>query len=330
MRSALLTGAEGFIGSHVAEELTECGYDLTALVHYNSFGSYGWLAAASFGKIPSITMGDVRDSNQMLELTVGSEVVVHLASLIAIPFSYEAPQSYVETNMLGTLNLLNGARKAGVRRFIHTSTSEVYGTAKYVPIDESHPIQAQSPYSASKIGADALVRSFVDSFEFPAVTLRPFNTFGPRQSQRAVIPTLAAQFLAKAPRIKVGALKPTRDFTFVTDTAKAFALSMTAPGIEGEVLNLGTGWEVSVEGIIDLLAELTGHQPEIAVEEARLRPRGSEVERLLSDNSKAKRLLGWEPRYVGESGFREGLKLTLEWLEKELVAGRVKPEAYVR
>jgi NAD dependent epimerase/dehydratase len=330
MESVLVTGSEGFIGSHVTEELAKGSHDLTALVQYNSFAYTGWLQEATFGEAPTIRLGDIRDPNQMLELSFGADVVVHLASLIAIPFSYEAPHAYVETNILGTLNLLTSARTAGVRRFVHTSTSEVYGTAKYVPIDENHPLQAQSPYSASKIGADALVRSYVDSFDFPAVTLRPFNTFGPRQSQRAVIPTLGAQFLAKAPRIKVGALKPTRDFTFVTDTAKAFALSMTAPGIEGEVINLGTGWEVSVEGIIDLLADLTGHKPEIELDEGRLRPHASEVERLLSDNSKAKRLLGWEPQYVGESGFREGLKLTLDWLEKELVSGRVKPDTYVR
>lgn len=325
-----MSGADGFIGSHVVEQLLQEGLNVSAMAQYNSFASVGWLSEVTASESLKISLGDIRDQVFLREEIEGVDYVLHLAALIAIPHSYKAAQSYLETNVLGTLNCLDSSRTFGVKRFIHTSTSEVYGTAKYVPIDESHPIQAQSPYSASKIGADALVRSYVDSFELPAVTLRPFNTFGPRQSQRAVIPTLGAQFLAKVPRIMVGALKPTRDFTFVTDTAKAFALSMTEPSIEGEVLNLGTGWEVSVEGIIDLLAELTGHQPEITVEEARLRPRGSEVERLLSDNSKAKRLLGWEPRYVGESGFREGLKLTLEWLEKELVAGRVKPEAYVR
>ena len=325
-----VSGADGFIGSHVVERLLDQGLQVSAMAQYNSFASVGWLSELAPSERLSVCLGDIRDQGFLRLETVGIDYFLHLAALIAIPHSYQATQSYLETNVLGTLNSLESSRAAKVKRFIQTSTSEVYGTAKYVPIDERHPIQAQSPYSASKIGADALVKSFADSFGFPAVTLRPFNTFGPRQSQRAIIPTLGAQFLAKAPRVNVGALKPTRDFTFVTDTAEAFALSMTATGIEGEVINLGTGWEVSVEGIIDLLADITGHKPEIEVDEARLRPRGSEVERLLSDNSKAKSLLGWQPEYTGEAGFRAGLQITLDWLEKELVAGRIKPETYVR
>jgi NAD dependent epimerase/dehydratase len=325
-----ITGAGGFIGSHLVELLAASGALLRTLDEYQSYGRPSWLSSLNRSPNVEVFTGDVRDYGQMRSLVKGSESVLHLASLIAIPYSYSAPHSYAQTNIIGTLNLLEAAREAGVRRFIHTSTSEVYGTAMYVPIDEDHPIQAQSPYSASKIGADALVRSFVDSFDFPAVTLRPFNTFGPRQSQRAVIPTLAAQFLSRAPRIRVGSLKPTRDFTYVTDTARAFAMSLDAQGIEGEVINLGTGWEVSIEGIIELLTDLTGHKPLIEVDENRIRPVESEVQRLLSDNSKAKRLLDWEPEFAGEAGFKRGLGLTLEWLDDELSRGHIKPEEYVR
>lgn len=326
----LISGAEGFIGSHLVEALLSQQNQVRALSQYNSFGAAGHLSELESSPNLEVILGDLRDPFQMLDIVSGVDHVFHLGALIAIPYSYEAPASYVDTNVMGTVNLLEASKAAGVSRFVHTSTSEVYGTAKYVPIDEAHPIQAQSPYSATKIGADAMVRSYVDSYALPAVTVRPFNTFGPRQSQRAVIPSLSAQFLAKAPWISVGALKPTRDFTFVTDTAHGFVLASQAREIEGEVINLGTGWEVSVEGIIDILAELTGHRPEVKVDESRLRPNVSEVERLLSDNSKAKKLLGWEPKYAGESGFREGLRLTLEWLERELAAGRIKPEKYVR
>jgi nucleoside-diphosphate-sugar epimerase len=231
---------------------------------------------------------------------------------------------------MGTLNLLNAARRAKVGRFVHTSTSEVYGTARYVPIDELHPLQPQSPYSATKIGADALVQSFFSSFDFPATIIRPFNTFGPRQSFRAVIPTLASQFLTNAPLLRVGALNPTRDFTFVTDTAKAFVSSLSAKNIEGEVINLGVGFEVSVSNIIEDLAALTNHNPEILVEENRLRPEKSEVERLLSDNTKARNLLSWEPESQGREGFRTGLSKTLDWLVTRMQDKKIDPSQYVR
>lgn len=330
MAEILITGSEGFIGSHVIENLSRGDHNLTALVQYNSQGSLGWLDELVCDAPHKIKLGDVRDSGQMMDLTKDADCVIHMASLIAIPYSYEAPQAYVETNILGTLNVLNGARSAAVKRFIQTSTSEVYGTALRVPMTEGHPLQAQSPYSASKIGADALVQSYVDSFDLPAVTIRPFNTFGPRQSQRAVIPTLGAQFLAKSRQVRVGALKPTRDFTFVTDTARAFSLALTAPDIDGEVIHLGTGWEISVEGILDLLSDITGHRPAIEIDHSRIRPPSSEVERLVSDNTKAKRLLGWEPELFGETGFRRGLELTLEWLDSELAAGKINPDDYVR
>jgi dTDP-glucose 4,6-dehydratase/UDP-glucose 4-epimerase len=248
-----VTGSEGFIGSHLVEELLANGHDVRALVQYNSLGSIGWLEEAKHHPSLEIVAGDIRDSAQMINLCKDIQSVIHLAALIAIPYSYDAPDSYVQTNIMGTLNMLNAARSAGVERFLHTSTSEVYGTAQYVPIDEFHPMQPQSPYSASKIAADAMTQSFFNSFSFPVTTIRPFNTYGPRQSLRAVIPTLGAQFLAKSPSLKVGALSPTRDFTFVKDTARAFVLALTAKDIEGEVINLGAGFEVSVADIISEL-----------------------------------------------------------------------------
>ena len=326
----LVTGSEGFIGSHVVEQLLSHGHDVRALVQYNSNGSIGWLEECRRATNLDIVLGDIRDYEQMNEVCVGTDAVLHLAALIAIPYSYQAPDSYVQTNVIGTLNLLNASKRAGVGRFIHTSTSEVYGTAKYVPIDELHPLQPQSPYSATKIGADALVQSFSSSFDFPTTIIRPFNTFGPRQSFRAVIPTLASQFLTKAPMLRVGALTPTRDFTFVTDTARAFLLSLSAKNIEGEVINLGVGFEVSVSNIIEDLAELTNHNPKIQVEESRLRPEKSEVERLLSDNTKAKKLLSWEPESQGREGFRSGLAKTLDWLGTRIQDSKIDPSQYVR
>lgn len=324
-----MTGADGFIGSHVAEALLESNFRVTALAQYNSFSNLGWLPEIEKYDEVDVVAGDIRDAH-FLEHSAGeASLFVHLAALIAIPHSYSSPQSYVDTNIVGTLNLMEVARKLKARRFVHTSTSEVYGTARYVPIDENHPLQAQSPYSASKIGADALVRSYVDSFEFPALTIRPFNTYGPRQSQRAVIPALAVQFLERKPSIRVGNLSATRDFTFVKDTARAFLLALTAENVVGEVVNLGTGWEVSIDGIIQILSEVTGHSPRIEVEESRLRPENSEVERLVSDNTRASKILGWQPRYAGESGFREGLDQTLSWLDDRLAAGLVDPDSYV-
>jgi len=326
----LVTGSEGFIGSHLVEQLLSEGFEVCALVQYNSNGSVGWLDEFRHDPKLEIVLGDIRDPEQMNQLCLGTDAVLHLAALIAIPYSYQAPDSYVQTNVMGTLNLLNASRRAGVARFIHTSTSEVYGTARYVPIDERHPLQPQSPYSATKIGADALVQSFFSSFDFPATIIRPFNTFGPRQSFRAVIPTLASQFLAESPFLRVGALSPTRDFTFVTDTARAFISSLSAKNIEGEVINLGVGFEVSVSNIIEDLVALTNHNPEILVEENRLRPEKSEVERLLSDNTKAKNLLSWEPENKGRDGFRSGLKKTLDWLAKRIQDNKIDPSQYVR
>lgn len=325
-----VTGSEGFIGSHLVEELLANGHDVRALVQYNSLGSIGWLEEAKHHPSLEIVAGDIRDPAQMINLCKDVQSVIHLAALIAIPYSYDAPDSYVQTNIMGTLNMLNAARSAGVERFLHTSTSEVYGTAQYVPIDEFHPMQPQSPYSASKIAADAMTQSFFNSFSFPVTTIRPFNTYGPRQSLRAVIPTLGAQFLAKSPSLKVGALSPTRDFTFVKDTARAFVLALTAKDVEGEVINLGAGFEVSVADIISELREITGHQPEVHVEQARVRPENSEVERLLSDNSKAKKLLGWEPNFKGRDGFKSGLQETLNWISSRIESDSFDPGLYVK
>jgi len=326
----LVTGSEGFIGSHVVENLLSNGIKVRALVQYNSVGSNGWLESTKNDPGLEIIFGDVRDPYQMDRLCDGVDAIAHLAALIAIPYSYEAPDSYVQTNVIGTLNLLNAARNNRVERFIQTSTSEVYGTARYVPIDELHPLQPQSPYSASKIASDALAQSFFNSFDLPVTTIRPFNTFGPRQSLRAVIPTLALQFLRKVPILKVGALSPTRDFTFVTDTANAFRLALQAKGVEGEVINLGTGFELSISDIIEDLKSLTGHVPEIHIDDERLRPGKSEVERLLSANDKALSLLGWEPSIRGRVGFQEGLKKTLNWLESQSQGLNIDPGAYVR
>ncbi len=326
----LVTGAEGFIGSHLVSAYLEGGFQVKALVQYNSFGSTGWLEHLPETESLEIVFGDLRDAFQMHSILDGIDIVAHLGALIAIPYSYSSPDAYVATNVQGTLNVLNASRSAGVKQFIHTSTSEVYGTARYVPIDENHPIQAQSPYSASKIGADAIVRSFVDSFSFPATTIRPFNTFGPRQSQRAVIPSLGLQFLRRTKTLNVGALHPTRDFTYVSDTASAFVAATLNEASLGEVINLGTGWEISVSGIIEILREITGHNPQIVADSSRMRPESSEVERLMSDNSKARTLLGWEPKYVGETGFTEALKLTLTWLQSQDKSGKLPANDFIK
>lgn len=302
-----------------------------ALVQYNSFNSRGWLTEIEDLSSTQVIFGDIRDPQQMISFVEGATCVIHLAALIAIPFSYQAPSSYVETNVQGTLNLLNASRQASVDRFVHTSTSEVYGTAQYVPIDESHPLQPQSPYSASKIAADALVQSFWHSFDFPAVTIRPFNTFGPRQSFRAVIPTLLAQGLSGSSKIKLGNLSPTRDFTFVSDTVQGILAGSSQANIEGETFNLGTGFEFSIADIARVSGELLGKDLDSLIETdlERFRPPSSEVDRLLSNNEKAMRVLGWKPDLVGEEGLRRGLEKTIEWLRPRLASGLADVEKYV-
>lgn len=307
----LVTGAGGFIGSHLIEELCRRGAHVTALVRYTSRGHRGWLSELDdeYQEQVEVVLGDVRDPDQMRICTQGCDTVFHLAALIGIPYSYASPRQNFETNLLGTLNVLEAARAARVRRVVHTSTSEVYGTAQYVPIDERHPMVGQSPYSASKIAADQLVLSYVRSFELPAVTVRPFNTFGPRQSMRAVIPTIASQALW-SDRIRLGALQTTRDFTFVRDTAAGLIQAALASGVEGETFNLGHGQEISIEDLASLIRNLVGRDLPVTPEEERLRPPASEVERLVCDATKARQRLGWEP----ETSLRDGLQATVDWI----------------
>jgi len=317
-----VTGAEGFIGSHLVEELVAQGYRVRAMVLYNSFGSWGWLERLDEDVMANVEvqLGDVRDSGSVMNLMRDVDVAYHLAALIAIPFSYVAPRTYVETNVGGTLNVLEAARTLGTRRIVQTSTSEVYGTARVVPIPETHPLQAQSPYSASKIGADKLVESYHLSFGLPAVTLRPFNTYGPRQSARAVIPTIISQIAAGNSVIKLGSLDPTRDFTFVKDTARAFVAVGTAEGalVEGKTLNAGSGHDISIGDLVLRIANIMGEEIEVVADSPRQRPADSEVMRLLADSSAMTRATGWSPSVTLD----QGLAMTSEWLcDPENLAG---------
>jgi NAD dependent epimerase/dehydratase len=311
-KNVLVTGADGFIGSHLVEFLVHQGCQVTALCYYNSFSSWGWLDHSAVRDEIRVVLGDVRDPQQMMDITKGMDMVFHLAALIAIPYSYHAPSSYVDTNVTGTLNLLQAAKHHGVERFIHTSTSEVYGTAQYVPIDEAHPIQAQSPYSASKIGADAMAYSFHCSYETPVVTARPFNTYGPRQSARALIPTVITQLLDGQTTLRLGAVTPTRDFNYVQDTCAGFWALANAEGVEGQVVNIGSGTEISVEETAQLIAKLIGVDVTIETDEQRLRPEASEVERLCCGNARMKELTG----FAHQIDLEEGLRHTIEWFKK--------------
>lgn len=313
----LVTGADGFIGSHLVEELVRQGYPVKAFVYYNSQGSLGWLEHSTPEVLKSIEIfsGDIRDPYGVKRAMQGCDRVLHLAALIAIPYSYHSPDSYIDTNIKGTLNILQAARELGVQKIVHTSTSEVYGSARHVPIDEEHPLQGQSPYSASKIGADQIALSFQRSFETPVCVLRPFNTFGPRQSARAVIPTVIGQVASGLTTIRLGALKPTRDFSYVRDTALGFIAAMESSKSVGEVINLGSGFEISIEDTVKMIGEIMGTSVSVELDSARLRPEKSEVDRLWSDNSKAKRLLGWKPEYSGIDGFKRGLAETAEWFK---------------
>lgn len=307
----LVTGADGFIGSHLTEALLAEGYRVRALCQYNSFNNWGWLEGVSHPDLEIVT-GDVRDPNFCRHISEGIDTVYHLAALIAIPYSYVAPDSYVDTNIKGTLNMCQAARDCGVRRIVVTSTSEVYGTAKYVPIDEKHPRQPQSPYSATKIGADAIAMSFYNAFELPVVIARPFNTYGPRQSARAIIPTIITQIANGAREIKVGDLTPTRDFNFVKDTAAGFIALGRAEGIEGRDINIATGTEVSMRETLETIARIMGEKVDYVVAPARLRPSGSEVFRLCGDNTLITSLTDWRPRFDLEAGLRE----TVDWFTK--------------
>lgn len=318
MTKVLVTGADGFIGSHLTEQLVAAGYDVRATALYNSFNQYGWLDSVSpdiLGNVDLVST-DIRDPFAMRQLVQGCDVVLHLAALIAIPYSYVAPQSYVETNVTGTLNLLEAAKAEGVAHFVHTSTSEVYGTAITVPISESHPLQPQSPYSASKIGADCMALSYYSSFDLPVTVVRPFNTFGPRQSTRAVIPTIITQILAGQNNIHLGSLHPTRDFNYVSDTAAGFVAFVGNKKALGEVVNLGTGYEISIGDTVKLIAEIMDKDISVTSDDSRMRPGKSEVERLLSDATKVQSLSDWRPQYTGANGLSKGLEKTIEWFSK--------------
>ncbi|MDP2761524.1 MAG: NAD-dependent 4,6-dehydratase LegB [Sideroxyarcus sp.] len=318
MNKVLVTGADGFIGSHLTEELVRRGYDVRAFVFYNSFNSWGWLddcAADVAGKF-EVFAGDIRDTHGVKTAMQGCDMVLHLAALIAIPYSYHSPDTYVDTNVKGTLNVVQAARELGVKRVVNTSTSEVYGTAKFVPITEEHPLQGQSPYSATKIGADQIAMSFYNAFDTPIATVRPFNTYGPRQSARAIIPTVITQIANGKRKIKLGALHPTRDFNFVMDTVRGFISVAESEKSIGEVINIGSNFEISIADTVQLIAEVMGVEIEIETDQVRLRPEKSEVDRLWADNSKARNLAGWEPLYGGREGFQRGLVETVAWFTK--------------
>jgi dTDP-glucose 4,6-dehydratase len=317
-RRVLVTGAGGFIGSHLCERLVELGADVRAFVEYNSLGSWGWLDESPARGELEVVLGDVRDRDSTRSAAAGCEVVFHLAALIAIPWSYDAPAAYVETNVGGTLNVLRAAQDAGCDLVVHTSSSEVYGSARYVPIDEEHPLQGQSPYAASKIGADKIAESFHLSFGVPVATLRPFNTYGARQSARAVIPTILTQLLG-GDTVALGNLTPTRDFTYVTDTVEAFVAVADAPAAVGRVLNVGSGDEIAIGDLAERIEAVVEKRAPIDLDPARVRPTGSEVERLCANADEARRLLAWEPRVTLE----EGLTATAEWIGRNLERYRV-------
>ena len=330
-KKILVTGADGFIGSHLTEALVRSGYDVKAFVLYNSFNSWGWLDHC----LPEVRgqfevfAGDVRDPNGVRQALKGCDAVLHLAALIAIPYSYHSPDTYVDTNIKGTLNILQAARDLGVKRVIHTSTSEVYGTARFVPITEEHPLQGQSPYSATKIGADQLALSFHSSFGLPITILRPFNTYGPRQSARAVIPTIITQILKGKKEISLGSIHPTRDLNYVEDTVDGFIKALVAPKIEGEVINIGSGFEISIGNLAHMIAELMGTKISIKESSERVRPADSEVERLLADNQKAKDLLKWSPKNSGLAGLSQGLAQTIQWFRNPDNLKKYSSDGYV-
>ena len=328
--TVLVTGADGFIGSHLSEALVRNGFKVRAFVYYNSFNSWGWLdqCADDIKGQFEVFAGDIRDPHGVKEAMKGCDAVLHLAALIAIPFSYHSPDTYVDTNIKGTLNVLQAARELGIKRIIHTSTSEVYGTAQFVPITEEHPLQGQSPYSATKIAADQLAFSFYSSFDLPVVTIRPFNTYGPRQSARAVIPTVITQIANGSRTIKLGSTTPTRDFSYVQDTVSGFIAALTSDAGLGEVINLGSNFEISIGDTAQIIAETMDATIEIISDEVRLRPENSEVERLWADNTKAKDIFDWRPTYSGRDGFKRGLAVTIDWFTKAENLRGYKSEIY--
>jgi NAD dependent epimerase/dehydratase len=325
-KRVVVTGADGFIGSHLTEALVERGAQVTAFCYYNSFDSRGWLdnIPASIADQVEFFMGDIRDPNGVRTALAGKDAVFHLAALIGIPFSYHSPDSYLDTNVRGTLNVLQASRDLGLERVVVTSTSEVYGTAQYVPIDEGHPLQGQSPYSASKIGADKMAESFYRSFDLPVVTARPFNTYGPRQSARAVIPTIITQLLAGASELKLGSLHPTRDLNYVADTCAGFIALAECDEAVGREVNIGSGREISIGDLAEKLIALTGAQATILTDDVRLRPEKSEVERLLAANALIRELTDWAPSV----SLDEGLTQTVEWFRDGANSSRYRSDRY--
>jgi NAD dependent epimerase/dehydratase len=314
-KKILITGADGFIGSHLTERLLRQGHDVRAFVFYNSFNSWGWLDHIDRELIRSMDVfaGDIRDPHGVKSAMKNCDVVFHLAALIAIPYSYHSPDTYVDTNIKGTLNIVQAARELGIEKVIHTSTSEVYGTAKFIPISEEHPLQGQSPYSASKIGADQIAMSFFTSFDVPVAIMRPFNTYGPRQSARAFIPTVITQIASGSSTIKLGSLHPTRDLNYVSDTVSGFIAIAESDNSIGEVINIGSNYEISMGETAQIIADIMRANIKISTDAERIRPGKSEVERLWADTSKAKRLISHEQKYAGVDGLRRGLTETVEW-----------------
>ena len=329
-KKILVTGADGFIGSHLTEALVRRGYNVRPFVFYNSFNSWGWLdrSPREIRESLDVFAGDIRDPYGVRNAMIGCDFVIHLAALIAIPYSYHSPQTYVDTNVTGTLNVVQAAKELGVNRVLHTSTSEVYGTARAVPISEEHPLTPQSPYSATKIAADQIALSFWHSFSTPVVVIRPFNTYGPRQSARAVIPTIITQIASGHRTIRLGAQAPTRDFSYVEDTANGFIAALESDVALGEVINLGSGFEISVGDTAAQIATLMGVDAQIQEDQERLRPSASEVYRLLSDNSKARRLLNWTPKYGTLEGLQRGLSETIRWFVNPENLNAYKPDQY--
>jgi NAD dependent epimerase/dehydratase len=326
----LVTGADGFIGSHLVEHLVSRNFDVRAFVFYNSFNSWGWLdhVDEKVRNALDVFAGDIRDPHGVRKAMQGCDVVMHLAALIAIPYSYHSPDTYVDTNIKGTLNIVQAAQELDVERVVHTSTSEVYGTACFVPITEDHPLRAQSPYSASKIGADQIATSFHLSFGTPVAIIRPFNTYGPRQSARAVIPSIITQIASGSRQIRLGALAPTRDFNYVRDTVRSFVAVAECDSAVGRVVNVGSNYEISVGDTARLIAEVMGADIDIVSDEQRLRPAASEVGRLWADNSLARSLTGWTPEYAGIDGLRRGLQETVAWFSDEANLSRYKTSHY--
>ncbi len=329
-KKILVTGADGFIGSHLVEHLVRQGANVRAFVYYNSFNSWGWLdqSPADIRQSLDVFAGDIRDPHGVRTAMQSCDVALHLAALIAIPYSYHSPDTYIDTNVKGTLNVVQAARDLGVERVVHTSTSEVYGTARFVPISEEHPLQGQSPYSASKIGADQIAQSFFLSFKTPVTTIRPFNTYGPRQSARAVIPTIITQIASGTDAIKLGATHPTRDFNFVRDTVRGFCAVAECDAAVGKVLNVGSNYEISIGDTARLVADIMGREVRFTSDGQRLRPAGSEVERLWADNQLVRTLTGWAPEYGGIDGLRRGLKETIDWFTEPSNLGRYKAGSY--